>query len=95
MGGTCRADTNYPSNLVHLCHSCHEWVESNRTQALADGWLIRQASPLPPSDVLVLLRFGSSYLTDQGGIAVEHPEDAAIRWAAADMSGRARRDRAA
>lgn len=95
MGGTHRVETNMPANLVHLCHSCHGWVESHRTQALADGWLIRQASPKSPAEVLVMLAWGSGYLDDLGGVCPEHPEDAAARWAEETTVRRQRLDGAA
>lgn len=41
-GGSRRADTNSPSNLVVLCAHCHAAVEGNRTDALAAGWLVSQ-----------------------------------------------------
>ncbi|NEW42757.1 HNH endonuclease [Nocardia cyriacigeorgica] len=40
MGGTSDPQINAPTNLVALCRSCHDWIESHRTRALADGWLI-------------------------------------------------------
>lgn len=39
-GGTSDAAIAYgPDNLVTLCRPCHTWIESNRTQAMAEGWL--------------------------------------------------------
>ena len=44
MGGDRYANT--PQNLVLLCGSattgCHEHVESHRTDALAEGWLVHR-----------------------------------------------------
>jgi 5-methylcytosine-specific restriction protein A len=42
MGGSQLPDTNLPQNLLVLCPSCHELVESERTAAYAGGWLVRQ-----------------------------------------------------
>jgi hypothetical protein len=48
MGGSKRLDTNQPANLVVLCGSatspggCHQHVESNRAEALSEGWLLFQ-----------------------------------------------------
>lgn len=42
MGGTRRADTNSPSNLVALCTRCHTDVESHRDEARHAGWLVAQ-----------------------------------------------------
>lgn len=43
MGGTgaegaeMRADA---ANCLLLCHLCHRWVESHRSEAIAAGWLV-------------------------------------------------------
>lgn len=41
-GGTRREDTNELPNLAHLCAECHAYIESNRTWAYENGWLVRQ-----------------------------------------------------
>lgn len=41
-GGTRREDTNGLQNLVLLCQADHAFIESNRTWAYAEGWLVRQ-----------------------------------------------------
>lgn len=41
-GGSRRASTNAASNGLLLCRDCHTWIESNRTKALLDGWLLLQ-----------------------------------------------------
>lgn len=44
MGGSADLDLNLPSNIVTLCGTgttgCHGWVESNRAEAEAKGWLL-------------------------------------------------------
>jgi len=44
MGGSSAASTNTAANLLHVCGSgttgCHGAIESNRTEALAFGWLL-------------------------------------------------------
>ena len=40
MGGSRRADTNQPANLVMLCDFCHHDIESHREDAYQDGWLV-------------------------------------------------------
>jgi 5-methylcytosine-specific restriction protein A len=59
------------SNLVVLCGSgttgCHGWVESYRTQAEADGWLVRRGLQVP-ADVPVLYRGRWVLLDDEGGV---------------------------
>ena len=42
MGGSRRASTNTASNCLHLCASCHQWIETNRRQALSFGFLVLQ-----------------------------------------------------
>lgn len=46
MGGTKRESTDEAANGVVLCGSgttgCHGWVESNRAQALIEGYLVPQ-----------------------------------------------------
>jgi len=41
MGGSKWVLINHPVNLVVLCSSCHAHVESYRTEAYEDGWLLR------------------------------------------------------
>ena len=41
-GGTRRPDTNLPSNALCVCDACHRRIESQRTEALAAGWLVPQ-----------------------------------------------------
>ena len=67
-GGTKIADV--ASNLLLLCGSgttgCHGWVERNRVQALADGYLVRRVDD--PA-LIPVLRWGIRvYLEDDGGI---------------------------
>jgi ribosomal protein L34E len=40
-GGSKRADTNVPSNLLGLGVRCHQHVERHRAEAYANGWLLR------------------------------------------------------
>ena len=40
MGGSRWPLINDPINLVALCLLCHRWVESNRTQATSEHWLL-------------------------------------------------------
>lgn len=50
MGGSRDPRTNDPRNLVLLCGSgvtgCHGEVESNRTRARDEGWLVRSLDDL-------------------------------------------------
>ena len=29
-----------PANCLLLCHLCHRWIETHRSEALAAGWLV-------------------------------------------------------
>jgi hypothetical protein len=65
MGGTRRDSTNAVYSLAHLCHPCHSLVESNRLEALSDGWLVSQHGD--PSRVPVLYRGTWRLLDNEGG----------------------------
>ena len=56
MGGSQLPDTNAPPNLLILCPTCHETVESQRTVAYEGGWLVRQHADPATTPVLVLAR---------------------------------------
>ncbi|MGN6162551.1 MAG: HNH endonuclease [Marmoricola sp.] len=70
MGGTTDPAVNTPANLAILCGSgttgCHGEIESHRTEAYADGWLLHAGQD--PADVPVRLRGGPMiFLTPDGG----------------------------
>jgi 5-methylcytosine-specific restriction endonuclease McrA len=70
MGGTTDPAVNTPANLAILCGSgttgCHGEIESHRTEAYADGWLLHTGQD--PVDVPVRLRGGPMiFLTVEGG----------------------------
>lgn len=76
MGGTRRADSNEPQNLLLLCGTgttgCHGRVEASRALAYAAGWLVHQNEDpaTVPADLainehetaLVLLRRDGRYV---------------------------------
>jgi hypothetical protein len=64
-GGTRRVWINQPANLLWLHSQCHADVESNRLQAIADGFLIPDG--YLAVDVPVRLHYGRQKLTDDGG----------------------------
>lgn len=73
MGGTSDPEINSLCNLVLLCRKCHNEVESHRSQALADGWLIHAEKK--PSEVPVNLpAFGPTLLTKEGSYIVTEDE---------------------
>lgn len=69
MGGSKRADTNMPSNILLLCGSgtegCHGYVESHRAESLNLGRLLLQGQS--PAVVPVDLVYGLVVLDDDGG----------------------------
>lgn len=70
MGGTRDPLINSPANLVLLCGSgttgCHGWVESNRREARALGWLVSQWAD--PADVPIVHNGRTTYLTEDGHV---------------------------
>jgi 5-methylcytosine-specific restriction protein A len=74
-GGSRRADTNLPSNLLLLCPVCHGQVESHRAVAQSMGWLVVQG--VNPAEVAVLVqRDRWVYLTADGRYADSPPDGA-------------------
>lgn len=66
LGGSKRADTNRPSNLVHLCPEHHAAVESFRRCAYALGLLLRDGTD--PAAEPILRRGAWVLLTDDGTV---------------------------
>lgn len=66
MGGSQAVDTNIASNALLLCGECHAVVESNRTVAENNGWLVKQNHS--PADIPVYYRGAWVYLDDAGGL---------------------------
>lgn len=66
MGSSVRGSTNQPSNLISLCEPCHREVESDRSAAFTQGYLVRQGEE--PSTVPVLYRGQHVLLSDAGAI---------------------------
>lgn len=64
MGGSRDPEINSPANLVLLCRDCHNWVESNRAQAMVEGWLLYASAP--PGDTPVFMGAGWIYLKHDG-----------------------------
>ena len=71
MGSTKRPETNAAANCIYLCGSCHRHVESHRTQAYDNGWLVRQSAF--PADTPVLRRGVLVLLRDNGDIIPAPP----------------------
>jgi 5-methylcytosine-specific restriction protein A len=67
MGGTRDIRINKPSSIVVLCRGCHDHIESQRSAALVDGWLVPRAGD--PSAVPIRSRLhGWVLLDDAGGV---------------------------
>lgn len=72
MGGSRRADTNMPANLLLLCTDCHNGVESHRADAYNRGLLLRTDDS--PSLVAVEHAVhGWVYLLDDGSVSTDPP----------------------
>lgn len=66
-GGSKDPITNSPANGVLACRPCHLEIESQRTRAFMDGWLLRQSQD--PRNVPVRLYQNRwAFLTAEGGI---------------------------
>lgn len=60
---------NGAANGVVLCTGCHEWVESNRKLARADGWLLSRLGVDRASDVAIPHALhGLVWIDDEGGV---------------------------
>lgn len=66
MGGSKLADTNMTSNALFLCRDCHADIESERTAAINQGWLVSQNES--PADIPVRYRGDWVYLDDLGNM---------------------------
>jgi 5-methylcytosine-specific restriction protein A len=66
MGGSKLANTNMTSNALMLCRDCHADIESERTAAINQGWLITQNHS--PTDIPVYYRGAWVYLDDLGNL---------------------------
>lgn len=67
-GGTRLAWINRPANGMHLSLGCHDRIERNRADALANGWLISRNGIEMAVAVPVLYRRRWVHLTDSGEV---------------------------
>jgi hypothetical protein len=75
-GGTRRPDANSPQNLIALCGSaagCNGHVESEREEARANGWAIRNSED-PLLKPVVHALYGYVFLTADAQVATRRPE---------------------
>lgn len=69
-GGSRRPDTDAAVNILVVCghgaSGCHGYIESRRTEAFDNGWLVRQG--VDPATVAVLVDHESrwTYCTEDG-----------------------------
>jgi hypothetical protein len=66
MGGTKDETTNLAANLIWLCRACHEWVESHRNEAKAQGWILGASES--PAKTPLKWRGKYVYLHDDGRV---------------------------
>lgn len=71
LGGTRDLIINLPPNLIRLCVGHHEWVESNRREALGLGLLLHASDD--PARTHVALRGDLVYLTADGAYSDNPP----------------------
>lgn len=76
MGGTDRPDTNWPSNLLLLCPSCHWQIEERRGDAMDCGWLVSQLCD-PAATPVFLSGDRIRYLTADGRYSIHPPKEKA------------------
>lgn len=69
-GGTKDPAINATGNLVLVCQECHLWIETHRTDAMAQGWLVSRYGPGPAS-IPITVRGLPLWLDDHGKT---HPE---------------------
>ena len=62
MGGSQADDTNLAYNALAVCTTCHSEIESDRSDALRFGWLVRQG--VNPREVAVFRRGQWVFLSD-------------------------------
>ena len=65
IGGRKDPEINRAANLLHVCLGHHEWVESNRADARAMGWLLSDGQDA--QEVAVHTSHGWVLLDDNGG----------------------------
>jgi len=65
IGGRKDPEINRAANLLHVCLGHHEWVESNRADARAMGWLLSDGQDA--QEVAVRTSHGWVLLDDNGG----------------------------
>lgn len=69
MGGSRDPHANLPGNLVLLCRGCHDWIESRRSWAYGQGWLIPHDVRINPETVSVpTAMHGRVLLADDGSV---------------------------
>lgn len=71
MGGTSITGRHLPSWLIHACSDCHRGpggVESDRTRALTNGWLLGPMDDASRTPVLLVTMYGRGWwLLDDDG----------------------------
>ena len=74
MGGTSLQAVSYPSNAVALCPACHAWIESHRSIAELQGFLVRK--PREPHTVPIKhAHWGWVVLNIDGSVTMHDREE--------------------
>lgn len=71
MGGSSNPNRHNPDRLLTLCRTCHDWVETHRTHAYRNGWLIRTGTD--PATVPTLIAGRWWLLHPDGGRTETRP----------------------
>lgn len=69
MGGTSNPKVELPSNGVMLCADCHDWIESHRTLATLQGWILRDGHD-PSKRPITHAQWGTVVLNIDGSITM-------------------------
>ncbi|WP_280320127.1 hypothetical protein [Nocardia wallacei] len=68
LGGTHQGWVNWAANGFHIASRCHDRIESHRTRAYVNGWLVSRLGSVVAADVPVLRRGAWVLLDDEGGV---------------------------
>lgn len=72
-GGTSDPAINLPSNLLAICSPCHLTIESDRTVAYQQGWLVHRQHD-PAKSPVWLAGVGFAFLNVDGSITQTEEE---------------------
>lgn len=67
-GGTRLTWVNRAGNGLHVCLACHAHIESYRTEAMSNGWLVSMNRTQKSSEIPVQYRGRAAFLDDAGDV---------------------------